>query len=93
MEIIKTNTEQLVDGLYLFSTPHCPTCDRLKKEMVQIELDVQVTELNAYEHREICQQLGLIGTPCLIDYRDNREYDRMYGAPSEKQLIAFLKGE
>lgn len=93
MKIISDNVEKLEDGFYLFSTPMCPTCDALKRMIATVELDTILIELNAYEHQQICQQLSLIGTPCLINYRDNREYDRLYGAPSVQRLVAFLEGE
>lgn len=93
MEIKKTNINNLEDGLYLFSTVNCPTCEKLKQLLNEIDLDQKIIELDAYEHQEICQKLGLMGTPCLIDYRDNSEYDRMYGAPSDKRVLSFLKGE
>ncbi len=93
MEINKKQMEQLVDGFYLFTTPNCPTCEKLKTVLNGIEIEVTISELNAYEHQEIAMKLGLMGTPCLIDYRDNKEYDRMYGAPSEVRISAFLKGE
>ncbi len=93
MEINKKQMEQLVDGFYLFTTPNCSTCEKLKTILNGIELEVTISELNAYEHQEIAMKLGLMGTPCLIDYRYNKEYDRMYGAPSEVRARAFLKGE
>ncbi len=93
MKIINVKIEAMEEGFYLISTPNCPTCEKLKQLLNELEYDVIITELNAYEHQDICMSLGLMGTPCLIDYRDNREYDRMYGAPSSARILAFLKGE
>ncbi len=93
MQINKKQVVNLEDGFYLFTTPSCPTCEKLKLSLKEITLDVNVTELNAYEHQEIAIKLGLMGTPCMVDFRNNKEYDRMYGAPSEARVTAFLKGE
>ncbi len=93
MQINKLQIEKLEDGFYLFTTPNCPTCEKLKTILHGIDLEVTISELNAYEHQAIAMNLGLMGTPCIIDYRDNKEYDRMYGAPSESRVNAFLKGE
>lgn len=93
MQIINSQVETLEDGMYLFSTPNCPTCEKLKQLLNELDFDITITELNAYEHQEICMGLSLMGTPCMIDYRFNREYDRMYGAPSNARVLAFLKGE
>ncbi len=93
MELNSKVIEQLEDGFFLFTSPNCPTCEKLKNMLAEVELDIVVTELNAYEHQAIAQSLGLMGTPCIIDYRDNREFDRIYGAPSLARLTAFLKGE
>lgn len=93
MIITKLQIETLEDGLYLFSTENCPTCEKLKNMLNEIKIDISIIELDAYAHQEICMSLGLMGTPCLIDYRDNREYDRMYGAPSVMRIQSFLKGE
>lgn len=93
MIINKIEIEAVTDGFFLFSTVNCPTCHKLKQLCNKIELDVTINELDAYKHPKICQQLGLIGTPCLIDIREGKEYDRMYGAPSQARVEAFLKGE
>lgn len=93
MEINKAKIEKLADGMYLFTTPNCPTCEKLKGLLTEIELASNIIELNAYEHQDLAMSLGLMGTPCIIDYRDNREYDRMYGAPNINRITSFLKGE
>ncbi len=93
MEINKAKMGKLIDGMYLFTTPNCPTCEKLKGLLAEVDEAVMVTELNAYEHQDIAMSLGLMGTPCMIDYRDGKEYDRMYGAPNTNRITAFLKGE
>lgn len=93
MPITKSKLEKLEDGFYLFSTPNCPTCEKLKQLLQEVDHGTQITELNAYDHQDVCMSLGLMGTPCLIDYRNGREYDRMYGAPKTNRVLAFLKGE
>lgn len=93
MNVIKNKVDKLEDGLYLFTTANCPTCEKLKNILNEIESTQELTELNAYEHQDICMSLSLMGTPCLIDYRNDKEYDRMYGAASLGRVEAFLKGE
>lgn len=93
MAIETVKVESLKDGFYLFTTTNCPTCEKLKNNIREIDIEVTISELDAFEHQQIAQGLGLMGTPCLIDYRDNREYDRIYGAASNKRIISFLKGE
>lgn len=87
------NVKYLEDGMYLFTTQNCPTCEKLKQLLNELEHGIKITELDAHQHQEICMSLSLMGTPCLIDHRDGREFDRMYGAPSNKRVLAFLKGE
>lgn len=93
MELIKTKIEFLEDGFYLFSTVSCPMCENLKGKLKNVQANTIVTELDAYDHQQICQSLGLIGTPCLIEIRNGKEYDRMYGSSNKTKLELFLKGE
>lgn len=93
MTITKQQIEKLEAGFYLFTTANCPTCEKLKMALKELDLEYEITEVDAYAHQNLCVELSLIGTPCLIDYRDNREYDRMYGAPSSSRIQSFLKGE
>lgn len=93
MQLNKANIEQLEDGLYLFTTPNCPTCEKLKGLLAEVNEPVVITDLDAYEHQDIAMKLSLMGTPCMIDYRDDKEYDRMYGAPNVNRIKTFLKGE
>ncbi len=93
MKISSEITNVLEDGFYLFTTSNCPTCEKLKTILNGLELEVVVNELDAYEHQEMAMDLGLMGTPCIVDLRDQKEYDRMYGAPSESRILAFMKGE
>lgn len=93
MQIIKKKLDKLEDGFYLFTTENCPTCEKLKNILNEVTVDVKLSELNAYEHQDICISLSLMGTPCLIDYRKDKEYDRMYGAASLERVETFLKGE
>ncbi len=85
--------KDLVNGFYLFTTQNCPTCEKLKGLLNEIDVEVKLTELDAYENQELAMEIGLMGTPCIVDVRDNKEYDRMYGAPSAVRVRNFLKGE
>ncbi len=93
MKITKDKLEKLVDGFYLFTTENCPTCEKLKSSLSDISIDVSIVELNAYDNQNLAMEFNLMGTPCMIDYRQGSEYDRMYGAPNTKRITAFLKGE
>lgn len=93
MKLNKTELDELTGGFYLFTTSNCPTCEKLKNLLKEIEVEDSVFELDAYAHQKIAIKQGLMGTPCLLDIRNGKEYDRMYGAPSRKRVEAFLKGE
>ncbi|WOO86835.1 thioredoxin family protein [Mollicutes bacterium LVI A0039] len=93
MEIIKTNVPVLEAGFYLFTTENCPSCEKLKSTVRELEVDTTLYEVEAHSHQEIAMSLNIMGTPCIIDYRDGKEYDRIYGAASMKRLEAFFKGE
>lgn len=93
MELLNKKIDKLKDGYYLFSSANCPACEKLKNSLHELDGDESVIELDAYEYQAIAMELGLMGTPCLVEMRDNREYDRMYGAANEQRLSAFFKGE
>lgn len=92
MEIKKAN-DITEDGFYLLTTPDCPACNELKYNISECETEGIVNELSAYECEEICMKFSIIGTPCLLDIRNDKEYDRMYGAKSRELLESFFKGE
>ncbi len=45
MQINKLQIEKLEDGFYLFTTPNCPTCEKLKTILQCIEQEFTKTEL------------------------------------------------
>lgn len=90
---MKNKLTQLNDGFYLFTTEQCPTCEKLKTNIHELGLQTKVEELDAYKNKSICMELSLIGTPCIVDVRGGKEYDRIYGAPCVTRLQAFFKGE
>lgn len=93
MELNKMEIEKLTTGFYLFTTNNCPTCEKLKNLLKEVDVEGRIVELDAYAHQKIAMKQGLMGTPCLLDIREGKEFDRMYGAPSRKRVEAFLKGE
>lgn len=58
------NQTSFPDGTYLITTPSCPNCKMVKHKIQQTHLDYQ--ELNAYEHEDLCIQLGVYAAPTLI---------------------------
>ncbi len=93
MEIIKQELNQLETGIYLVTSTNCPTCEKLKDMIKGIDLASKVILIDAVKHQAICMEYSIVATPCLLDIKAGKEYDRMYGARSESAVLDFLKGE
>lgn len=80
-------------GFYLLTTANCPTCNKVKEDLATIANKPVVYEINANDFLELAKILNVIGTPCLLNMKYGKEYDRLYGAPSIMKLEQFFQGE
>jgi ribonucleoside-triphosphate reductase len=62
----QVNSDQLLDGLYLFTTKTCPNC-RLAKEYLK---GTEYAVVDAEENQDLARQFGIMQAPTLVVIRD-----------------------
>ncbi|GAJ25212.1 thioredoxin [Liquorilactobacillus sucicola DSM 21376 = JCM 15457] len=72
---------QLDKGLYIlfFTADWCPDCRFIKPAMPQIEekyKDYTFIQVDRDENIDLCQELGIMGIPSFVVYRDGKEIAR-----------------
>lgn len=67
--------------------PGCMPCKRLEPVIIELANryrgKVKVAEINAAEAPETMEQLGVMGTPTVVYFRDGREVERVVGFRGE----------
>ncbi|KRL38598.1 thioredoxin [Liquorilactobacillus uvarum DSM 19971] len=73
---------KLSDGTYVlfFTADWCPDCRFIKPAMPQIEeeyKDYTFIQVDRDENIKLCQELGIMGIPSFLVYRDGKESARL----------------
>lgn len=92
-----TNKADIQQGKVLvdFYAPWCNPCKQLMPivEAVAAEVtDVKVLKVNvdAAENKEFVAELGLMGVPALIAFKDGEAVQRMAGFQPKERIIAMI---
>ena len=90
---LKSDKLVLVD----FGSRYCPGCkkldptiDSLKNEQVG---SLKVIKIEAYENKDLVKQLGVVGLPTLILYRNNEVVWEKKGGASKAEIEKVLAGQ
>lgn len=90
---LKSDKLVLVD----FGSRYCPGCkkldptiDSLKKEQVGT---LKVIKIEAYENKDLVKQLGVVGLPTLILYKNNEVVWEKKGGASKAEIEKILLGQ
>ncbi|KAA0990889.1 thioredoxin domain-containing protein [Dyadobacter aurulentus] len=80
-----------------FGSRYCPGCKRLDPTIDSIKTEqastVKVIKIEAYENKSLVKELGVIGLPTLILYRNKQIVWEKKGATSKAEIEAVLKGQ
>ncbi|TLU92501.1 sulfurtransferase [Dyadobacter sediminis] len=88
---LKSDKLVLVD----FGSRYCPGCKRLDPTIDSIKTEqasnVKVIKIEAYENKSLVKELGVVGLPTLILYRNNRAIWEKKGGASKAEIEKILK--
>jgi rhodanese-related sulfurtransferase/glutaredoxin len=90
---LKSDKLVLVD----FGSRYCPGCKKLDPTIDSIKAEqasnVKVIKIEAYENKSLVKELGVIGLPTLILYRNNQVVWEKKGGASKAEIEKILKGQ
>jgi len=90
---LKSDKLVLVD----FGSRYCPGCKRLDPTIDSIKneqaANVKVIKIEAYENKSLVKELGVVGLPTLILYRNNEVVWQKKGGASKAEIEKVLKGQ
>jgi len=90
---LKSDKLVLVD----FGSRYCPGCKRLDPTIDSIKTEqaanVKVIKIEAYENKSLVKELGVVGLPTLILYRNNEIVWQKKGGASKAEIEKALKGQ
>ncbi|KAA6438259.1 thioredoxin fold domain-containing protein [Dyadobacter flavalbus] len=88
---LKSDKLVLVD----FGSRYCPGCKRLDPTIDSIKTEqaanVKVIKIEAYENKSLVKELGVVGLPTLILYRNNQAIWEKKGGASKAEIEKILK--
>lgn len=90
--LYKGKTKKILVDFY---ADWCMPCQKMKPYLKKISekmaQEVEVIRLNADDHPELCQKLGVSGLPYLFLYQNDKEDWKRLGYVSEEELTKLLK--
>lgn len=90
---LKSDKLVLVD----FGSRYCPGCKKLDPTIDSIKTEqasnVKVIKIEAYENKSLVKELGVIGLPTLILYRNNEVVWQKKGSATKAEIEKALKGQ
>lgn len=90
---LKSDKLVLVD----FGSRYCPGCKKLDPTIDSIKAEqaanVKVIKIEAYENKNLVKELGVVGLPTLILYRNNQVVWEKKGGASKAEIEKVLKGQ
>lgn len=90
---LKSDKLVLVD----FGSRYCPGCKKLDPTIDSIKTEqasnVKVIKIEAYENKSLVKELGVIGLPTLILYKNNQIVWQKKGGASKAEIEKVLTGQ
>ena len=83
-KVLKSKEVVLVD----FYADWCGPCRMLAPILEELK-DIKIYKINIDEEQELAMQYGIMSIPCLISFKDGKEYKRSIGLV-EKEIIEEL---
>lgn len=85
--VLKSEQPVLVD----FNATWCPPCQALHPILEEMADDYKIVTVDIDEEDELAAQYEVSTIPCLVFFRDGKEYDRRVGLQPKKRLIKVLE--
>ncbi len=88
-EVLKASEPVLVD----FNATWCPPCQALHPILEEMADDYKIVTVDVDEEDILATQYDVSTIPCLVFFRDGKEYDRRVGLQPKKRLMKILESE
>lgn len=85
--VLKSSGPVLVD----FNATWCPPCQALHPILEEMADDYKIVTVDVDEEDILAAQYNVSSIPCLVFFRDGKEYDRRVGLQPKKRLIKVLE--
>lgn len=86
-EVLESKEAVLVD----FYADWCGPCRMLGPIMDEISEKHKVFKINVDEENDLAYQYGIMSIPCVISFKDGKEYKRSVGLVDKDTLLDLLK--
>ena len=85
-EVLTSKDIVLVD----FYADWCGPCKMIAPILEEIE-DASIYKINVDEEQDLAMQYGIMSIPCLISFKDGKEYKRSVGLVEKETISKLLK--
>ncbi len=85
-EVLTSKEIVLVD----FYADWCAPCRMLAPILEEIE-DVNIYKVNVDQEEELARSYGIMSIPCVISFKDGKEYKRSIGLVEKETLMELIK--
>ena len=85
-EVLTSKNIVLVD----FYADWCGPCKMIAPILEEIE-DASIYKINVDEEQDLAMQYGIMSIPCLISFKDGKEYKRSVGLVEKETISELLK--
>lgn len=85
-EVLTSKNIVLVD----FYADWCGPCKMIAPILEEIE-DASIYKINVDEEQDLAMQYGIMSIPCLISFKDGKEYKRSVGLVEKETISKLLK--
>lgn len=85
--VIDGKEECIVD----FYAEWCGPCQMMMPVMEEIAKEKTVFKVNTDDENDLALSLGIMSIPCIISFKDGKEYKRLVGLSSKSEIEDLLK--
>ena len=85
-EVLKADKPVLID----FYADWCGPCKMIAPILEEME-DASIYKINVDEEQDLAMQYGIMSIPCLISFKDGKEYKRSVGLVEKETISELLK--
>ena len=85
-EVLKSKDTFIVD----FYADWCGPCRMLSPILEELE-DINIYKINVDEEQELAMKYGVMSIPCLVSFKDGKEYKRSVGLVDKETVLELTK--
>ena len=74
-----------------FNADWCGPCQMLKPVLEELSEKYKIVSVNVDDNMELAREYGIMTIPCLILFKDGKEYKRSVGLKSKDDIISMME--